>query len=141
MVERVNDDSKAAADELGVSEYDLTSIDEVLLQILADNPGMGPDDLTDDILQEYMMRGASKAAAIEEVKEEAKQEQTLKTAIDDMTPSLRPKPFPEEAAIFHETDESRRARAKAECTSAAVEVFKARNIIDELMLQIVQVEQ
>ena len=68
----------------------------------------------------------------EEAKEELMEVQA--EPVDDMTPSLRPKPFPEEAAVFNETDESRKARGKAECTSAALEVFKARNMIDELML-------
>ena len=50
-------------------------------------------------------------------------------------------PFPPEDAIFNETNESRMARGKAECTSAAVEVFRARNVIDELMLQIAEAEK
>ena len=58
-----------------------------------------------------------------------------------MSLSERPLPFDPAAAVFHETKDSRRARAKAECTSAAVEVFKARNMIDELMLQIAEAEQ
>ena len=43
--------------------------------------------------------------------------------------------------VFNETDESRKARGKAECTSAAVEVLGARNTVDELVLQFAQIEK
>ena len=48
---------------------------------------------------------------------------------------------PLESEIFHETEESKKARGKAECTGAAVEVFRASIVIDELMMQIVEAEK
>ena len=45
------------------------------------------------------------------------------------------------ASIFNESKEDRQARGKAECTSAAVQMLNARNVVDELQLQIQQMEK
>ena len=81
----------------------------MLLRILSDFPGLDPEDLTEEMINEYMAR---EACAVSET-----------TAESD-----------EGAGLGLETAADKKARGEAECSSAAVEMFLARDLMEELQL-------
>ena len=94
----------------------------MLIKILDEYPGINPDDLTADMINSFLAKEAG--------------QETDTTAESSIVEQASHKD-----AVIVETAENKKVRGKAECTSAAVEMFNARQLMEELTLQIAQVEE
>lgn len=111
------------------SEADLAFMDEVLHKLMADDPNFNPDDLTPEMLVSLMgIPGFTQELPGDKDEDELQMQENSE---EDFYQKI----------VDKRTAEEKEARGKAEVTSAAIDVLTARNVVDELSLQIASVEQ
>lgn len=106
------------------------AMDDILLDILKEDPTLSPDDITADLIA-AVMSGVSPKEALS--RERASQGSKSSAAAQNSEES--------KDGGGLESTEDRRARGEAEVTSAAVDMLKARDVVNELSMQIESVEK